>query len=400
MWEAWEEEYRDAIAEHLQGTSKPPLGTPPKGGLAAPAVSDMSKKDMFAALDAQIQKINKDVAGANDASDGTMRGFEAKLKAMFAGDMVKKLGALRDEDPRFAREMDGALGKEDTEEAKTRKMFEELEKNDFTFELSNVKNKGSDGKGKDNQIVYMWRKALEQDEELKVRTKARKKWADKAKVRQEWARGEHLKWKKVQEKQKATISDKEEAKTGTYLNLGRICHKEGGGASGLKAACNYAISCIQMGGEFVDFCEMTGQLKFLYIVRTLTDRWTTSWRSFTTWRNEDAPSSAATSSSATTSASAPFSVATPAAAETPVGKRTVVEPNAAAEPEGANTDKGDDKNKNRDKGDKPEKGEKGEKGDKKFKTPSWKTDFNADNGGQKCVSSFEVSFLRVEKVRV
>lgn len=112
VWQCWEDDFKDAIAEHLKGTSTPTLSYKVKEREAAVQVPDVgrpaadldtsactSKEMLLAALDSQVAHINADLdRDYCTVNEQTLDAFDGKLQDMFRSGMVEKLLKLRKTD--------------------------------------------------------------------------------------------------------------------------------------------------------------------------------------------------------------------------------------------------------------------------------------------------------------
>ena len=59
--------------------------------------------------------------------------------------------------------------------------------------------------------------------------------------------------------------------------FGRILVEEGGGKAGRRAAANYALRCMALGGKCFLYDEWTQQLKLAYVVQGFRDTFEQEW---------------------------------------------------------------------------------------------------------------------------
>lgn len=123
----------------------------------------------------------------------------------------------------------------------------------------------------------------------------------KADFRAAWAKGAYEKFAETKRFEHARVI--EEATEGTMLSLERIVVEEGGGKAGVRAAVNYAISCLKEEQPgWVRFDNRTQALKFRYIVDKVSDRTKRTWSTTQDW--------SLTRTGATTAGSADFDTKT------------------------------------------------------------------------------------------
>ena len=92
---------------------------------------------------------------------------------------------------------------------------------------------------------------------------------------------------------------------GRHLALRRIAWLEGGGEAGMRAATNYAVRCLALGGKWTFFDDWTQQLKFYYLENEYKEDLVKAWSTCQAWSH--GPSSAQ-SEPATAEASSSTSV--------------------------------------------------------------------------------------------
>eukprot|EP00959_Pyramimonas_sp_CCMP1952_P219443 4588356-Pyramimonas_sp.AAC.1 len=105
-------------------------------------------------------------------------------------------------------------------------MWEELKAGNFAFAA------------RGERMSSKFNRALSASKELADGYKEKIGLIAKAKFRADWAEQQYQFFKK--NKSKTETNTKKEKLKGKYLALNRICHKEGGGCDGMRAATCYA----------------------------------------------------------------------------------------------------------------------------------------------------------------
>jgi hypothetical protein len=165
----------------------------------------------------------------------------------------------------------GPEGKPEDEDAA---LWREMDEANFFF---------GTGGAKGNPMAGRWARFLRKDPEQKQKYLAITSFKAKSEFRQQWCK---LKFQEYQEeksmtKTMETISKKE----GRYFSLGKIAQEEGGGKEGLQAALNYSVRAVSLGGEWIEFCEFTQQVKFLYFVKGYDEVFKKAWQTKQRWSN-------------------------------------------------------------------------------------------------------------------
>ena len=102
---------------------------------------------------------------------------------------------------------------------------------------------------------------------------------------------------------------------GNFYSLARIAVEEGGGSSGMRAACNYAMRALTLGPPWIEYDEWTQQVKFLYMVKGYDEEFRRAWSTTQSWG--DGPMAAPALTTSSTPASLTTGPSTPAKRDTP-----------------------------------------------------------------------------------
>ena len=190
-------------------------------------------------------------------------------------------GSCPDSRARKGVDFDGALAamfelsdakqkEEDNVDDAEEKFWKSLQEMGFAVELS----------GK-HPICSRWKRAIAGNKDLAERYNQKRTQSEKADFREEWARGEFEKYELT--KIHRTVLTEEEINDGYYYPLARIAVEEGGGPSGTRAAVNYALMAISIGGKFVMYSSWTKSIKFLYYVQRRKDIFSKAWEQHSKW---------------------------------------------------------------------------------------------------------------------
>jgi hypothetical protein len=248
------------------------------------------------------------------SKDATLEGVEEKiLKFLASGNAMHK----NSPEPTPEANSEQQAGIVDSEND----FWEQLKKDGFNF-------KANAGQG--NAVAGRWQRFLKNTPEMKKKYEQAKGNIAKAELRKDWCSGQYDKF--VETKvytEKHTLSER---KRGTFMSLGRIAVEEGGGHAGMVAAANYAMRSVEMGPDWVEYCEWTKSAKFRYVVKTNDDTFIRDWGKEQRWSTSKAPTpssgSAGPSAAAAEQASGKRG-AQDAEGSTPEPKKTKVEKSKA-----------------------------------------------------------------------
>ena len=155
-------------------------------------------------------------------------------------------------------------------------MWEKLEAGDFFFSAVNAK---------DNRMGGRWSRFLKARDDIATQYKELATQKKKADFRKQWAKDRHAEFVEKKEfKSKQTIKF---LTKGVYYSVARIQVEEGGGMSGKRAAINYALRCMSLGGEWCTFCDFTSQVKLLYCVKGKDEYFQQCWSLQRSWSSPD-----------------------------------------------------------------------------------------------------------------
>eukprot|EP00974_Lingulodinium_polyedra_P030282 2914903-Lingulodinium_polyedra.AAC.1 len=136
---------------------------------------------------------------------------------------------------------------------------------------------------KGRPIAARWQRRLTADPKLKKDYAALTGRAQKAEFRKQWAKGQYDTF--VEKKTYTQQQQNTESMEGTMLSLHRIAVEEGGGKAGMRAAVNYALTCLQQASPaWVEYNSWTKSVKFRYVVKKSTDTFTKSWSATQQWK--------------------------------------------------------------------------------------------------------------------
>ena len=144
--------------------------------------------------------------------------------------------------------------------------WNDLKQHDFYF--------GTLG-SKGNPIAGKWARYLRGDAAAKAAYDQLTGQKAKSDFRANWCKGtydSYMESKRYREKQTHT-----DISNGQYFSFGRILVEEGGGKAGRRAAANYALRCMALGGKWFLYDEWTQQLKFAYVVQGFRDTFEQEW---------------------------------------------------------------------------------------------------------------------------
>jgi len=98
---------------------------------------------------------------------------------------------------------------------------------------------------------------------LKDAYAAAKTYEEKAAFRRDWAKEQYE--HHVKSRSQVTSLKKEDVAGGKHLALARIAWLEGGGPAGMRAACQLALKCLELGKPWYTNCPFTMRKKFMYL---------------------------------------------------------------------------------------------------------------------------------------
>lgn len=179
---------------------------------------------------------------------------------------------------------DAAAGDGD-KDLRTAAMFENLQKDNFNFAAQG---------NKDNPMAGLWQRSLKKDPGLKQMYAAVIGHKDKAEFRRKFAES---KCAEFQSKKK--VVNKFEAintKGGKFRTVTRMAQEEGGGAAGLRAAINIAMSAIELGPEWYMWDARARNFKALYMETGYQENFAKAWELHEEWKSEVAGNCSAGSS--------------------------------------------------------------------------------------------------------
>ncbi|CAK0799200.1 unnamed protein product, partial [Prorocentrum cordatum] len=131
--------------------------------------------------------------------------------------------------------------------------------------------------GKVHAIAGRWERAKKSNPQLKAEYNGISCPKAQEKFRKEWAKNNYDKYMSERiETQKKTKSS----------STVRIAWLEGGGAEGLRAAIQNAMSCLTAGQENYEYHENTRKIRWAYSVNSQTDTMQREWEIRQTWRYE------------------------------------------------------------------------------------------------------------------
>ena len=144
----------------------------------------------------------------------------------------------------------------------------------FNFQVQGKK--GNPMAGRFQRYLAKHPKQKKLYDQLQGDRKAQAKW------RQKWAR---KMYDEYQEMHSEVVTDcHTDFKEARYRALARIAVEEGGGATGMRAAINYAMCCLMMGGPWVKYDSWTKAIKFLYKEEGTREEFSRAWATHREWR--------------------------------------------------------------------------------------------------------------------
>ncbi|CAK0900674.1 unnamed protein product, partial [Prorocentrum cordatum] len=244
-------------------------------------MGNKSKRELLLDIDKEVQLITNDICAGSNIDDASAEFASNRLAKIYHSESLGRIQTLRKLDPFWADEQRKATGQTDEEmDDEFREFWLAMEKKNFYFDLD---------ENTPNPAAAKWRRAKAANHGLADEYQKKKGFSDKAAYRQDWLKREFDKWAKRVQYKAGEINEKAESKDGQYISLAKIAVEEGGGRAGLRAAINWAHYCILLGGEMLEYCEGTKQMKYLHIVHRLTDTYKKINAKWTTWTHMDDP---------------------------------------------------------------------------------------------------------------
>ena len=151
-------------------------------------------------------------------------------------------------------------------EAEEDTFWHDLKQHDFYF---------GTGGSKGNPIAGRWARFLRGDAAAKATYDQLKTMKAKSDIRANWAKAKYEAY--TESKSYKESSTHTEFSNGQYYSFGRVMVEEGGGRAGRRAAANYALRCMALGGKWFHYDEWTQQLKFAYVVQGFRDTFEKAW---------------------------------------------------------------------------------------------------------------------------
>eukprot|EP00929_Paragymnodinium_shiwhaense_P074376 TRINITY_DN38061_c0_g1_i2.p1 TRINITY_DN38061_c0_g1~~TRINITY_DN38061_c0_g1_i2.p1 ORF type:complete len:615 (+),score=150.99 TRINITY_DN38061_c0_g1_i2:96-1847(+) len=267
------------------------------------------------AYDEMFDKIDlcrDQVVAMADGGEDTELKLEETLSKIRASPLISKMHDARARDA-------PAVQPQPTGDAADDAAWEDVAKNNFMFKTSGVAG---------NPVAGRWARALKKDAELKKQYSAcGSTYAAKEAFRKNWAKAEYDEY--VKTRTFRTTVTQTMLKESSYKGIGRIAWKEGGGKSGWRAAVNWCISCIQLGGKWLKYCEKSKRIKFLWEEEKWTDEFKQEWSELEEWRGR-VTAAAKDGSGAADADGGAKEETTPAVANEQPGVRTAAAPKAKA----------------------------------------------------------------------
>ena len=184
----------------------------------------------------------------------------------------------------FAQEQEKEKAEEelDEEEEKERQLWASLEAQKFKF---------GTGGAAGNPMAGRWARWLKENAEQKALYEKEKGRAAKEESRRRWYQQKFDEYR--EQRSFTTTSSERQLKEARYYSLERIAVEEGGGKAGFRAACNYAVRAVKVGGKFYKWNSWTQTVKFLYVTEGEEESLEKAWATTKSWTLNSSPKPAA-----------------------------------------------------------------------------------------------------------